>query len=246
MSELIKLVRKFLIQELQLNKADSLYLNTLPKFEKKKTEVFASTKKTEVNTMPIVPEVGSNAEKLAALKSKLERCSLCNILYKNRTNLVFGSGNPNAEIFIIGEAPGNDEDLQGLPFVGRSGKLLTDIIEKGMGISRETVYIANILKCRPPNNRNPEKMEIATCTPFLNMQLQIIKPKVIITLGNFAAQYISGQNLGITKLRGNFYQYNGIPVMPTYHPSYLLRNYTPEARREVWQDVKTVMDFLKK
>ncbi len=145
---------------------------------------------------------------------------------------------------FVGEAPGQDEDKQGIPFVGRAGQLLMTIIEKGMGLSRDQVYIANMLKCRPPNNREPQPDEVANCTPFLNVQLEIVQPRVIVALGAYAAHFLAGVATPISRLRGTFQHYRGIPVMPTFHPAYLLRNYTPEHRRNVWDDMKKVLEFL--
>ncbi|MBO7542634.1 uracil-DNA glycosylase [bacterium] len=174
------------------------------------------------------------------------QCALC----QTRSNLVFGSGDPEAEIMFIGEAPGEDEDLQGAPFVGRAGELLTDIIEKGMKIPRKSVYIANVLKCRPPMNRDPQPNEIDCCTPMLACQIRIIRPKAIIALGAFASRYLLNTKSGINALRGSFHTLRidgmAIPVMPTYHPSYVLREYTIEVRRKVWNDVMQVVKLLEK
>jgi DNA polymerase len=167
----------------------------------------------------------------------MANCQLCQ-LAKTRHNLVFGDGNPNAQIVFVGEAPGVDEDQQGLPFVGRAGQLLTKIIE-AMGIKRKDVYICNILKCRPPGNRNPLPDEISLCEPFLKKQLQAISPKVICALGTFAAHTLLKTDVPITLLRGRFHTYNGIKLMPTYHPAYLLRN--PSAKKPVWEDVQMIM-----
>lgn len=175
--------------------------------------------------------------KLKARSSDCERCDLC----KSRTNLVFGEGAPDADIMFVGEAPGRDEDKQGRPFVGRAGKLLTDII-KAMGFDREEVYIANILKCRPPGNRNPEPQEIAQCMPILTEQINAISPKVICTLGKFASHTLLATEEPISRLRGEFREYGRVKVMPTYHPAYLLRN--PKAKKDVWKDMKQVASFL--
>ena len=188
------------------------------------------------------PPSGTKQAKLDALRAYIGNCPRCPILVRNRKKIVFGSGNPDASIVFVGEAPGQDEDIQGLPFVGRAGQVLTNIIEKGMAISRDQVYIANILKCRPPNNREPLPDEMSHCTPFLNWQLAIIEPKVIVALGGYAAHYLTGTQTGITKLRGTWHAYRDIPVMPTFHPAYLLRNYSQENRRLVWQDVQTVIE----
>lgn len=193
-----------------------------------------------------VPTDG-NKELLEDLKKTAWECKLCQ-LHKRRTNLVFGSGNADAKLMFIGEAPGADEDLQGLPFVGRAGQLLTKMIE-AIGMKREDVYIANILKCRPPNNRNPLPGEIEACSPFLIKQIEIIKPIVICTLGKFASQFLLKIENPITALRGKFYDFSaygidGIKLMPTFHPAYLLRN--PNDKRLVWEDLKNIRDELKK
>ena len=189
---------------------------------------------------------------LPALTADAESCIKCQ-LHETRTNVVFGVGNPNADLMFIGEAPGADEDRQGEPFVGRAGQLLTQIIESGMKLKRSEVYIANVLKCRPPGNRNPEPDEVETCSPYLIRQIELIQPKVIVALGSFAARMLLDTKIGITKLRGEFHACN-IPglrvlphkkppvIMPTYHPAYLLRN--PGAKREVWEDIQQVMAFL--
>ena len=161
-----------------------------------------------------------------------------------RTKLVFGAGNANADLMFVGEAPGADEDIQGFPFVGRAGQLLTDIIEKGLKISRQDVYIANVIKCRPPGNRNPEPDEVNTCEPFLFQQIEAIKPKVIVALGKFAAQTLLRTLDPISKLRGRVFAYRGAKLIPTFHPAYLLRN--PSSKREVWEDMKLVRSLLQK
>jgi DNA polymerase len=143
---------------------------------------------------------------------------------------------------FVGEGPGEDEDLQGIPFVGKAGALLDDIIKKGMGLARADVYIANVVKCRPPGNRNPEGPEIAACAPFLREQLRLVSPEVIVTLGKFAAHALLGIDTPITRLRGRWREYEGIPLMPTFHPAYLLR--TPAAKKDVWEDIKQVMARL--
>jgi uracil-DNA glycosylase len=166
------------------------------------------------------------------------RCKLC----EGRTKIVFGDGSPRARLMFIGEGPGADEDRQGLPFVGRAGQLLNQII-KAMGFTREEVYIANVVKCRPPDNRAPQPDETASCTPFLFRQIEIIGPEVIVALGSPATQALLGTSAGITKIRGTFREFQGIPVMPTFHPAYLLRN--PAAKKEVWEDMQQVMARLK-
>jgi uracil-DNA glycosylase family 4 len=183
----------------------------------------------------------NNDEELKKIHQGMKACQLCP-LGKTRKNLVFGEGNPYAQIVFVGEAPGADEDEQGLPFVGRAGQLLTKIIE-AMGLMRKDVYICNILKCRPPGNRNPLPNEIELCEPFLKNQLQIISPRVICTLGKFAAQTLLKTETPITALRGRFQSYEGIKLMPTYHPAYLLRN--PSAKKFVWEDVQMIMKEVK-
>ncbi len=181
------------------------------------------------------------AESLRRIKSELGDCRRCP-LHKKRTNLVFGEGDPYARVMFVGEGPGADEDAQGLPFVGKAGKLLTDVIEKGMRLERAEVYIANVVKCRPPNNRDPEPEEMATCLPFLKKQIEAIKPRAIVALGRVAAHALLETEAPISRLRGNWHDLDGLKVMPTYHPSYLLRN--PAAKRETWADIKKVMEYL--
>lgn len=178
---------------------------------------------------------------LTELRAVIGDCQRCK-LADRRTQIVFGVGNPNADLVFVGEAPGHDEDIAGEPFVGRAGQLLTEIIVKGMKIRRQDVYIANIIKCRPPQNRNPEPDEITACEPFLKHQLELIGPKAIVALGSFAAQCLLKTRTPITRLRGTWANYQGIPLMPTFHPAYLLRN--PSDKRLVWNDIKQVMALL--
>jgi len=178
---------------------------------------------------------------LESIREEIGDCTRCK-LHKGRTNIVFGEGDPQAAIVFVGEGPGFEEDQQGRPFVGAAGQLLTDIIEKGMKIKRAEVYICNIVKCRPPNNRNPEPDEVKACIGFVKKQIQAIKPKVIVTLGNVPTQNLLGTKQGITKMRGTWQEYEGIPVMPTFHPSYLLRS--PGEKGKVWEDIKKVMGRL--
>jgi len=166
------------------------------------------------------------------------RCKLCTL---GRSQIVFGVGNPRARLMFVGEAPGEDEDKKGEPFVGRAGQLLTKIIE-AIGMTRDQVYIANVIKCRPPGNRNPEPDEVASCEPFLFRQIDVIQPKVIVPLGKFAAQCLLKTMDPITKLRGRQFDYRGTMLIPTFHPAYLLRN--PSAKREVWEDMKKVRAIL--
>lgn len=177
-------------------------------------------------------------DELRAAIGDCQRCKLCS----GRTNLVFGVGNPRAKLMFVGEGPGRDEDLQGEPFVGRAGGLLTDIITKGIGIKREDVYICNVVKCRPPDNRNPEPEEVAACEPFLSKQIALVRPEIIVGLGKFAVQTLLQSKLPITKLRGNWHNYQGIKLMPTFHPAYLLRN--PADKKLVWEDIKKVIKEL--
>jgi uracil-DNA glycosylase len=178
------------------------------------------------------------AKTVEELREAIGDCRRCK-LWSGRTHLVFGVGNPNAKLMFIGEGPGRDEDLQGEPFVGRAGQLLTDIITKGMGLRREDVYIANVVKCRPPENRNPEPDEVASCEPFLKKQIDLVRPEIIIALGKFAVQTLLQSKVPITKLRGNWHSYHGIKLMPTFHPAYLLRN--PGDKKLVWEDIKKVI-----
>ncbi len=167
-------------------------------------------------------------------------CTRCK-LHRGRNKIVFGAGNARAELVFVGEGPGHDEDMQGLPFVGRAGQLLNQMIE-AMGLSRAEVYIANVVKCRPPENRAPEKDEVAACMPYLLRQISAIEPKAIVCLGSIATQVLLGTNKGISNFRGQWFDFRGSKLMPTYHPAYLLRN--PHAKPEVWADLKKVMAFL--
>ena len=192
---------------------------------------------------PISPAVfASSADRLAALRVEIgPLCQRCKLHTLGRTQVVFGVGDPDAELMFVGEAPGGDEDLQGEPFVGRAGQLLTKIIE-AIGLTRQQVYIANVIKCRPPGNRNPEPDEVEQCEPFLFRQIDSIKPKVIVALGKFAAQSLLRTADPITRIRGREYKYRDAILMPTYHPAYLLRN--PSSKREVWEDMKRVKQLL--
>jgi uracil-DNA glycosylase len=178
---------------------------------------------------------------LAELKTVAQQCTACP-LHRGRTHVVFGVGNPQAELMFVGEAPGRDEDLQGEPFVGRAGQLLTRIIE-AIGMTRQDVYIANVIKCRPPNNRNPEADEISRCEPYLIRQIALVKPRLIVALGTFAAQTLLQTRLPISQLRGRFHTYQGVRLMPTFHPAFLLRN--PDRKRAVWEDMQAVQRELR-
>ncbi len=178
---------------------------------------------------------------LPQLEAYIGDCQRCPVLVENRTKIVFGTGNPNADLIFCGEAPGADEDAQGEPFVGRAGKLLTKVIE-AMGLRRRDVYIMNVIKCRPPGNRDPLPDEVENCSPFMLEQIAIIRPKVIVALGRHAAQTLLETSAPISKLRGRFFDWHGIPLMPTFHTAYLLRN--PAGKREVWDDMKAVLHLL--
>lgn len=191
---------------------------------------------------PPAPPLGvGDGSALSAIREDIGDCRRCKLCEK-RTQIVFGVGNPNAELMFVGEGPGEDEDRKGEPFVGRAGQLLTDIITRGMGLQRKDVYIANVVKCRPPGNRNPEPDEIAACQPFLFRQIEVISPKVVVALGKFAAQTLLETATPISKLRGQWFPFRGRKLMPTFHPSYLLRN--PADKKLVWEDVKLVMAEL--
>lgn len=177
---------------------------------------------------------------LDAVRAALGECTRCR-LSEGRRRIVFGDGPPDADLLFIGEGPGEQEDLQGLPFVGRAGELLTQMIEKGLRIPRAAVYICNIVKCRPPNNRTPLADEESACRPFLDGQIDAIRPKVIVALGKPATSLLLGRDVSITRVRGIWQDYRGHPVMPTFHPAFLLRQYTPENRRLVWKDLKAAL-----
>jgi len=184
----------------------------------------------------------SGREQLLDLREEVLPCMKCDELAKTRRHVVFGAGNAKAKLVFVGEAPGGEEDRQGLPFVGRAGQLLTKIIE-AMKLTREEVFICNVLKCRPPGNRNPLPNEIMNCEPYLIRQLEIIQPKVICALGKFAAQMLLKSDLPISRLRGQFHEYHGIKVLPTFHPAYLLRN--PGEKKKTWEDMKMIMAELR-
>ena len=182
----------------------------------------------------------ASPHELAHVRAVMGECTRCR-LSEGRTQIVFGDGNPHAELMFIGEAPGEQEDLRGLPFVGRAGELLTQMIEKGLGLERRDVYICNIVKCRPPGNRTPLPDEVAACRPFLEAQIDAVRPRVIVALGKPATSLLLGRDVAITKLRGTWQEFRGIPVMPTFHPAFVLRQYTPENRRLVWGDLKAAL-----
>jgi DNA polymerase len=166
------------------------------------------------------------------------RCPLC----EGRSQIVFGDGNPRADLLFVGEGPGEQEDRRGIPFVGRAGELLTQMIERGLGVPRRDVYICNIVKCRPPGNRTPLPPEVAACRPFLDGQIDAIRPKVIVALGRPATNLLLGREVSITRVRGSWHEYLGYPLMPTFHPAFILRQYTEENRRHVWEDLKAALE----
>jgi DNA polymerase len=224
-----------------------------PEWRARVTEPIESEPTEPVELQPMEPMAPSEptervrvftspADVLLALKDEIgPDCTRCKLHGLGRRQVVFGVGNPNADLMFVGEGPGADEDIQGEPFVGRAGQLLTKIIE-AMGMARSDVYIANVIKCRPPQNRNPEPDEVEKCEPFLFRQIETIKPKVIVALGKFAAQSLLKTTEPITRLRGREYKYRDAILMPTYHPAFLLRN--PSSKREVWEDMKRVRAIL--
>jgi DNA polymerase len=193
-----------------------------------------------VEPTPVAPGTWADGVTLDDVRAELGDCTRCR-LHEGRANLVFGDGNPEADLMFVGEGPGQQEDRRGLPFVGRAGELLTQMIEKGLGIPRSEVYICNVVKCRPPDNRTPLADEVSTCSPFLEGQIAAVKPRVIIALGKPAASLLLGRDVPITRVRGTWHDYKGIPLMPTLHPAYILRQYTAENRRVVWEDLKAAL-----
>lgn len=228
-------VREYL-QELEESGVDGLPFETLPQVE-------TAGGREPAQQQPVqLP--ATKPQTLAELCQRIGDCRRCD-LHHGRTNLVFGAGYEKARLVFVGEAPGADEDRQGQPFVGEAGQVLTRLIE-AMGLKRAQVYICNVLKCRPPANRNPHKDEIATCSPFLQQQLQIIKPEVIVALGTFAAQTLLESKEPISRMRGQFHSWHGIPVMPTFHPSFLLHNKENKQHYwDVWSDMEQVLRKLK-
>ena len=188
-----------------------------------------------------VPAAATPADRLRLIREELGDCTRCK-LHAGRKTLVYGVGNPAAELMFVGEAPGRDEDLQGIPFVGRAGQLLTRIIES-IDLRREDVYIANVIKCRPPDNRNPAPEEVRTCEPFLFAQVDAIQPRVIVALGSFAARTLLRTEEPISRLRGRVYDYRGAQLVPTFHPAFLLRS--PDRKRDVWEDMKKIRAMLR-
>ena len=203
----------------------------------------------EEMTLPgMLPSLGPENDTLAVIQADIGDCKRCE-LHKQRTNIVFGVGNENARLVFVGEGPGADEDAQGVPFVGRAGKLLTQMIENtaskdGIPLRREDVYICNVVKCRPPENRTPEPEEMEICGQFLSRQLAVIRPKAICALGGTAARALLGKREGVTKLRGDWHRWRDTPVLVTYHPSYLLRPYNKDAKRQAWEDLRKLFHYV--
>lgn len=218
---------------------------SVPEASEQMTDAPANPSPLVLTSGADVTQAGGPAD-AAALLASIQTdigpaCTRCKLHKLGRKQVVFGVGNPNARLMFVGEAPGADEDEQGIPFVGRAGQLLTKIIE-AIGLKREDVYIANVIKCRPPQNRNPEPDEVDTCEPFLFQQIDAIKPTVILALGKFGAQTLLRTLDPISRLRGRVFDYRGVKLIPTFHPAYLLRN--PSSKREVWEDMKLVRQLL--
>ena len=242
--------RRSLLEATKLSRLPSLpkrnsFISNKPTEQARETEM----PKLTIDELPqdslfgdFKPTLGESKETIEEIRLDIGNCVRCP-LHEGRTKIVHSTGNVNADLMFVGEAPGADEDAQGLPFVGRSGQLLTKIIES-IGLKREDVFIGNINRCRPPGNRTPTLPEAHTCRPFLTREIQVVKPKVIVVMGNTAMKNLLDTKEGITKLRGEFQDYFGVNVMPTFHPAYLLRD--PTKKREVWEDMKKVRDFLNK
>jgi DNA polymerase len=203
---------------------------------------------TEIPVLSVLPSLAPEGDTLEGIRADIGDCTRCR-LHAARHSIVFGSGNPQARLVFVGEGPGADEDAQGLPFVGRAGQLLTQMIEgtakrEGIPLERKDVYICNVVKCRPPENRTPEPDEMEICGQFLFRQLSTILPKAICVLGATAARALLGRKEGVTRMRGNWFKWRDIPVIVTYHPSYLLRAYNQDAKREAWEDLKKALHFV--
>ncbi len=233
------------LRSLKEDGIEELYLELSKKVEKHSSDSSFLIQKPASPAPSIqTPEPAKSPELSGDLKSLCQTaaaCTQCGLLAKSRTQVVFGSGNPNAKLMFVGEAPGRDEDLQGLPFVGAAGQLLTKIIAS-IGLDRNEVYIANVLKCRPPNNRPPKPDEIANCEPYLKQQIELIRPKIICCLGTFAAQTVLKTTTSISRLRGSFHDFGNSKLLCTFHPAYLLRN--PAEKRSVWEDMKKIRKAL--
>lgn len=212
--------------------------NFVPPPPEVQEELFAAEPAPEPARVASNPVSEADLEALRQVVAACEKCGLCS----TRTQTVFGTGSPRAEIVFVGEAPGAEEDRKGEPFVGRAGQLLTDIIEKGMKMRREDVYICNVLKCRPPENRDPNPEEVYHCEPYLMRQLELIRPRVIVALGRISAQTLLKTDKSMARLRGEWHSYQGIPLRATYHPAYLLRN--PNDKRLAWDDIKEVLKLV--
>lgn len=213
-----------------------------PESTTKEKQVAASKPQEAAGAEPTVSADDGRQQALTQLAAEVAQCTRCTELVASRTQTVFGVGNPHADLLFLGEAPGADEDRQGIPFVGRAGKLLTDIITKGMGLRREDVYICNILRCRPPGNRNPTDVEASNCRSWLDAQLAIIQPRFICCLGLVAARHLLGTQSSLSRLRGTVQQYEETQVICTYHPAYLLRN--PAAKKATWEDIQLLMSLM--
>lgn len=211
-------------------------------------EVLPPPKAEEQSLPGMMPGLAPEGDTLARIQEEIGDCTRCN-LHAQRSKIVFGDGNERAKLVFVGEGPGADEDAQGIPFVGRAGQLLTQMIEntaakEGIPLRRADVYICNVVKCRPPNNRTPEADEMEICGQFLFRQLSVIRPKAICALGGTAAKALLGAREGVTRLRGKWHRWGDIPVMVSYHPSYLLRPYNKNAKREAWEDLKRVLHYV--
>jgi uracil-DNA glycosylase family 4 len=233
------------ILEEETTLAKSRYKPEMKKAAPENMPLAPTAVKSALLPVPAGPSLFESVERIAGdtlpvIQSDLGECTRCK-LHRTRNKIVFGDGNPKAQLVFVGEGPGADEDAQGLPFVGRAGKLLTQMIE-AMGLQRKDVYICNVVKCRPPENRQPEKEEVGTCSPFLLRQIDAIAPKVIVCLGSTAAQALLETNRGISQFRGQWLEFRGRKLLATYHPAYLLRN--PAAKSEVWKDLQKVMAEL--
>ncbi len=226
--------------EAQDEKAAALNVAPVASARRVAAAVPAAKAAVGLKPVPLAPVAPGERRTLDEIRTELGDCKRCK-LSGGRTQIVFGSGNPRAELMFIGEAPGADEDQQGVPFVGKAGQLLTKMIE-AMKLTRDDVYICNVVKCRPADNKNPEPDEIAACEPFLKAQIASVRPKVIVTLGKFAAQALLKDQTAITRMRGQWRAYEGIPLMPTFHPAYLLR--VPTEKKLAWTDLQEVMKKL--
>jgi uracil-DNA glycosylase len=216
-------------------------VTTDPAWRRRRSDTTGNSTTAQPDTEQMADDIPGAPMALEAIRAEIGDCTRCQLHGLGRKQIVFGVGNPNADLMFVGEAPGADEDEQGVPFIGRAGQLLTKIIE-AIELTREDVYIANVIKCRPPANRNPEPDEVATCEPFLFQQIDSIRPKVIVALGTFAAHTLLRTDAPISRLRGQLHDYRGTKLIPTFHPAYLLRS--PDRKRDVWEDMKLVRSLL--